>query len=440
MATPKQSGPDAPHDLQPELQPQAPAAHDAQPKAAGAAEKPNTALAMVQAVEGVGTEAVDHVAKIAADAAHEWTTIAKWLHSSRGNDFVQQVAARMTVGGNVAKQIASLSPEQRQAYDEIRAKNPKATEQEALKQAQMSRPLDAKDQQHVLDAISKLASVKPKPINPGNNPNVTQIEVSFDGTWDNKDEMAIDTNPALINDLFEGTKHYEIGVATSPETSALGGWFGAGISNRINTAYNQIVQDVNAAKQANPNAEVVLIVAGFSRGSAAARAFANVLAKRGIPDTSSKKTEDGGYEKKLATPRIGAMILFDTVGSVGIPGTNLNPGLDLSIPTNVDNVLHLTAGDEKRKMFPLSSAKDPTQPDDPRITELTLPGAHSDIGGSYANDYSKIPLAMADDYLRRAGANVKQVGMPDVHDPALRLHDTGGSGERTVYDSKNPRH
>jgi hypothetical protein len=407
---------------------QAPAADTAAPAAVG------SGMAQVQGLRATGPDAVDHVAQIATKHAPEWPAIAQWLHQSRGNEFVQRVIAKMT-GHEEDLKLAALKPEQRRYYDDLRAKDPKMTEKEALAQAQASRPLNPTDQQVVLEAIAKLAAVKPRPINPGNNPNVTQIEVSFDGTWDNKDEMAFDTNPALITDLFEGTKHYEKGVATDPSTDLVGGWFGAGISNRINAAYNQVVADVNAAKAANPNAEVVLIVSGFSRGSAAARAFVNVLNKRGVPDTSAKQQ---GAGHMLPAPRIGAMILFDTVGSVGIPGTNLNPGLDLTIPANAENVLHLTARDEKRGMFPLSTAKDAKHPDDPRITELALPGGHSDIGGSYANGYSQIPLAMADDYLARAGAHVKPMAMPDVHDPSLLIHDTGGTKPRTVYDSANP--
>jgi len=391
----------------------------------------STALTQVQAVRTSGPEAIAHVATIASDHPQEWPGIARWLQQARGNDFVQHVMARLS-GHETDYELARLTPEQRQDYDKIRARDPKITEKEAIQEARASKPLTPDDKQAVLAAVSKLASVKPRPINPTNNPNVTQIEVSFDGTWDDRDEMAFDTNPALVEDLFHGTKHYELGVATSASTDIVGGWFGAGISNRIDTAYNQVVADINAAHQANPNAEVALIVSGFSRGSAAARAFVNVLNKRGVPDTSSAKTGNH-YAKNLAAPRIGAMILFDTVGSVGIPGTNLNPGLDLSIPGNAENVLHITARDEKRGMFPLSSAVAPGHEHDPRITELSIPGGHSDIGGSYRNDYSKIPLAMSTSYLKRAGATIDEAPMPDVNDPELRIHDTGGTKPRTVY-------
>lgn len=393
------------------------------------------ALSQVQAIRTAGPEAVAHVATIATDHPREWPGIAQWLQKARGNEFVQHVMARLS-GHEADYELARLTPEQRQEYDKIRARDPEITEKDAIAEARSAKSLTPDDKQAVMAAVSKLASVKPRPINPTNDPNLTQIEVSFDGTWDDRDEMAFDTNPALIEDLFHGTKHYEIGVATSASTDIVGGWFGAGISNRIDAAYNQVVADVNAAHQANPNAQVALVVSGFSRGSAAARAFVNVLNKRGVPDTSSAMSH-GHHTKNLAAPRIGAMILFDTVGSVGIPGTDLNPGLDLSIPGNAENVLHITARDESRTMFPLSSAVDPKQAHDPRITELSIPGAHSDIGGSYRNDYSKIPLAMSADYLRRAGANVGPTPMPDVNDPSLRIHDTGGGGHRKVFQYTN---
>jgi hypothetical protein len=138
------------------------------------------------------------------------------------------------------------------------------------------------------------------------------------------------------------------------------------------------------------------------------------------------------------------MVLYDTVGSVGVPGTNLNPGLDLTIPQNAENVLHITAGGEHRRLFPLSSAVDSTYPGtDDRITEVELPGAHSDVGGSYSNEYSRIALQLAQEYLTRLGLAFPPVDPAtaiDPNDPSLRLHNSGGSQnhQRRVYDSYNP--
>jgi uncharacterized protein (DUF2235 family) len=281
------------------------------------------------------------------------------------------------------------------------------------------------------------------PIDDGSNPNLVQMEVSFDGTWNSRDDMLFDTNPALLEQMFQGTRNYQIGVGTSPLTAPLGGLAGAGIHNRIDRAYEKLVQQINEARRANPNAEIVLITSGFSRGATAARAFVNELNRRGVPDLTSPRDQRGNHTRYHEPPRIGAMVLFDTVGSVGVPGTNLNPGLDLSIPANAENVLHLTAADEHRRPFPLSSVVDRSRPDDGRIAEVALPGVHSDVGGSYPNPYSRIPLQLAQEYLARLGVHIDPVNPDDVVDPAdpsLRLHRNMGNPDhrRGEYPSHNP--
>jgi hypothetical protein len=346
----------------------------------------------------------------------------------------------------IDRQVEALPPDQRAYFEQIIAESATPTDhttrKDALATAKSSRPLSPDDQKAVIAAQHKLASMKAVPIDDGTNPHRVQLEVTFDGTWNSRDDMIYDTNPALINDMFDGGKDYQVGVGTSKWTKLIGGATGAGIGNRIESAYNNLVAKINTIKGSDPQAEVILIVTGFSRGSTAARAFTNELNKRGVPDLGSADGK-GGYKHYFEGPRIGVMILFDTVGSVGLPGNNINAGLDLSIPANAENVLHLTANDEHRAMFPLSSAVDPSRPDDGRITQVGLPGAHSDVGGSYPNPYSKIPLQIAQDYMVKRGVHVKPVDPSQAVDPAdprLRLHDSGGSPnrERTVYPSHNP--
>jgi uncharacterized protein (DUF2235 family) len=343
------------------------------------------------------------------------------------------VFATLGACASTQAEIRSLPPDQRTYFDAIRTADRTASDAAALKTAKASRELTPADRDAVMAAETSLAAIAPRRIDDGTKPSLVQIELAFDGTWDDRAKMVFETNPALLIELFDGPKHYETGVGTTTMTKLVGGAAGAGVHHRIDRAYEWLVDECNRVARADPRTEIALIITGFSRGSTTARAFANVLDKRGVPDRATKGA-------MLATPRIAALILFDTVGSVGIPGTDLNPGLDLSIPATAENVLHLTARDEKRKMFPLSSAKDPTQPDDPRITEIALPGVHSDVGGSYPNPYSRIALRMAYDYLQRAGARLKPIGeTPDIRDASLRLHRSGGDGTRTVYPSKNPR-
>ena len=99
---------------------------------------------------------------------------------------------------------------------------------------------------------------------------------------------------------------------------------------------------------------------------------------------SSSKQPDGTFKEHYDTPHVGVMVLFYTVEM------SANRNLEMGIPANVDNVLHITARDEHRTDFPLSKATDPKRPDDDRITEVAMPGSRGDIGGGNPHAYSRI--------------------------------------------------
>ena len=70
--------------------------------------------------------------------------------------------------------------------------------------------------------------------------------------------------------------------------------------------------------------------------------------------------------------------LFDTVGSIFIPGNENELFYDLGLPSGcARNVVHLVAAQEWREYFPLTR----TLPGDGE--EIVLAGAHADIGGGY---------------------------------------------------------
>lgn len=350
-----------------------------------------------------------------------------------------------TAGDKAFSATDHLRPDQRAYYEQIRTQEPGIPDKRAQQLAGESRPLTQNDRDTVTAIQRKIATMKPKRIDDPKNPNLVQIEVAFDGTGDDREVMPNDTNPALLEDAFEGPKQYQPGIATK-RGKGLGTTVandiqfatGAGMQERIDAAYTNLVAEVNSIKGGNPKAEVVLVVTGFSRGAAEARAFTNELNKRGVPVTSSKQP-DGTFKEHYATPHVGVMVLFDTVEM------SANRSLDMSIPANVDNVLHITARDEHRTDFPLTKATDPNRPDDGRITEVAMPGSHGDIGGGNPNAYSKISEQIARQYMANAGVQMKPEApgaQVDVNDPNLRLHDTGGGlfgMKRPTFDSKNPQ-
>jgi len=198
------------------------------------------------------------------------------------------------------------------------------------------------------------------------------------------------TNVAKLFDVYRGLRWYEKGVGTAWHTRYLGGMTGAGGGNRIQAMYAKLVEFYNTPDPTGENQQIDVI--GFSRGAALARTFVNYInSKGGVLLTGP----DGRPTGVVCPVKIRFLGLFDTVASFGWPGNNVNWGQNLTIPLNVENVRHAVALDEKRRMFPLSSVlSNPNNPlADPRIVEMGFAGAHSDIGGGYADgDLSNLAL------------------------------------------------
>lgn len=348
------------------------------------------------------------------------------VHGGPGDDLIREPAT--------AQALASLSPDQRAYFDAIQRHEPPIATKAALDAARISRPLTAEDRQRIVNAQNAIENLPLEPIVDPSNPNQVVLHITFDGTWFDREEMPVESNPALLEYLAASDlSRYFPGVGTDPITKLIAGATGMGAKARIEKAYAEVVR--RAQQESERGREVVIVLSGFSRGAASARAFANMLNDRGVPMADGR----GGTEWEA--PRIGAMVLFDTVASFGIPGNEINLGYDLNIPPNVENVLHLTASNEARNFFPLTSAVDPARPDDRRITEIGLPGSHTDIGGSHPNPYSRLVLGMAYQYLEKLGVPLEPLGAlapPSASDPSLRLHDSGGMGRRPVYPVTNP--
>ena len=141
---------------------------------------------------------------------------------------------------------------------------------------------------------------------------------------------------------------------------------------------------------------VTIDLFGFSRGAALARHFVNVILA-GLPDLSQKPvpvTDESLLFGEMLTPpgegnaalrypalpnvSIRFVGLFDTVGSMFIPGNDNELFYDLGLPSGcAQNIVHLVAAQEWREYFPLTRIL----PGDGE--EIVLVGAHADIGGGY---------------------------------------------------------
>ena len=207
-----------------------------------------------------------------------------------------------------------------------------------------------------------------------------------------------------------------------------------------------------------------IFIVGFSRGAYTARALAGLIVARGLLD-AKRNDLDGdraqayrlgsaewftyrrevlkerksllrtlaevavdlpGFLQSPATaPRIAdvpieAVVVWDTVGSLGIPAYNLKTDTqldafqfaDLVLSPKVRHGLHAVSVDEQRSNFT------PTlwDPDD-RITQVLFPGAHADVGGGYPESES----GLSDGGLQWVVEELTRLGVAFAAKPAVTL-------------------
>jgi uncharacterized protein (DUF2235 family) len=198
----------------------------------------------------------------------------------------------------------------------------------------------------------------------------------------------------------------------------LGKAFGDGIAEQIVRGYTFLSRNYTAGDE--------IIITGFSRGAAAARALAGFVAVQGLLDKTKYDVDnkDTAYLRAIgawyqyrandpelanqdrltsigdeagrpvpqltpdayaAIPRIEAVAAFDTVSSLGLPQVDANGDAiydfticDTVLNPKVINGFHALSADEIRDVFAPTfwTARG-------GIVQVIFPGAHSDVGGGY---------------------------------------------------------
>ena len=240
------------------------------------------------------------------------------------------------------------------------------------------------------------ASCKPYMANPdssyGNDiTNIKKLHELYDYTEGLKGDAL--NKKAIIRLYVEG-----IGTDAGETDNPVGLGLGrgdSGVAGRVQNAFIQIKAQVKTLISENPDCEINSLVFdafGFSRGAAAARHFANELIRNQGPLLHLVHDNSRGFaphfQRQLGSEVfIGFVGLFDTVASVvgvfnggDIKTSNITPGVRLYLDRQfATNVVQLSARDERRANFALTRVK-------PDHLEITLPGVHSDIGGSYLDE------------------------------------------------------
>ncbi|MCU0763829.1 MAG: DUF2235 domain-containing protein [Hydrogenophaga sp.] len=231
-----------------------------------------------------------------------------------------------------------------------------------------------------------------------------------------KDAQENWTNVALLGQGLReaqrnGADHIGVGYVVGPgtqdnaviRTNDLA--TGASFTARVEEGYKQFIDQSAQWLRENPNADISLMAVGFSRGAEQAAALTRLVHERGIhdPDGALYTRNSAGeithvhYTRPPLVPPgqvAQSVLLFDPVGT-GEPERH-----DRRLASSVLGGMQISARDEKRDPFPSTNVIPPGLSEDGRFLNTEVAGAHSNIGGSYAqNGLSNRSFNLAADYI-----------------------------------------
>lgn len=165
----------------------------------------------------------------------------------------------------------------------------------------------------------------------------------------------------------------------------------AGVIQQVNQAFSQLALRLRETLQGRTIDKLTLDLFGFSRGAAAARHAAHEI-NLGKSGRLAKVLKDNGLLWPVHV-QIRFVGVFDSVAAIVNPlagdlltHNDRNYPVKLYLdPGKVARAVHLTAAHEHRKNFALNSLRESNGILPANFREITLPGAHSDIGGGYGD-------------------------------------------------------
>jgi uncharacterized protein (DUF2235 family) len=253
-----------------------------------------------------------------------------------------------------------------------------------------------------------------------------KIIICADGTWNSSHGVGAVANDTNVRKLYcaladtpDQMRYYDSGVGTdgTPIDHFTGGAMGEGLFQKVQDGYEFL------AYVWDPGDEIYIF--GFSRGAYTARSLGGMIAGFGVPNknfdnttvqkifTAYRQTDpalrasmkaDLDAEYALSTAHIRMIGVWDTVGSLGVPGllfSLLNQKqygfLDTELHPCVQNAYHAVCIDERRVQFRptlWTDASGSPRANDEQLEQVWFSGVHCDIGGGYGDcQLSEIALA-----------------------------------------------
>lgn len=252
-----------------------------------------------------------------------------------------------------------------------------------------------------------------------------RIVLCFDGTWNKPADENLPSNQQVetnVRRFYEAVlpvgadgipqvRWYDEGIGTHWYDRFLGGMFGAGLELNILEGYKFLVNTYEDGDE--------IYVLGFSRGAYTARSLVGLLrncglVKKGLsdlkigsayglyrarddgPDSITARLFREAFSREVRVKFVG---VWDTVGALGIPLDLLQKFNmkffefhDTQLSRIVENAFHAVAVNENRIDYEVC-LWNPTQSPTQTLEQRWFIGAHSNIGGGYADrQLSDIPL------------------------------------------------
>jgi hypothetical protein len=190
---------------------------------------------------------------------------------------------------------------------------------------------------------------------------------------------------------------------------------------RLEEMYDQLIRQSSKWLQEDPQAQIRIIETGFSRGADQAAGFARMVHERGIQNIDTLVRSPNGGPPTFNGPALvepgkipQAVALFDPVGT-GVPQHHSR-----QLPPSVVSGFQIVARDERRNLFPSTQIIPQGLSSDGRFLGVTVPGAHSDIGGSYhLNGLGVLNGNLMTDYINRLSATPLLERQPEPTDPRM---------------------
>jgi uncharacterized protein (DUF2235 family) len=239
----------------------------------------------------------------------------------------------------------------------------------------------------------------------------TRYVLFFDGTWnDPQDRTNVYKLARSLPDCDEDTDQrffYDPGVGTAALGKLAGGTTGYGLSENLQQGYDWLARRYCEGDE--------IFVFGFSRGAYTARSFVGLIRKCGLLHIVRFRTN---YSREVRIRMIG---VWDTVGSLGVPGTTLThrgyfSWHDTQLSKIVDYAAQAMALDEHREAFDIEfwTSDDGNKKDDNiDVEQRWFIGAHANVGGGYGDDaLSDLSFVWMQQKARVAGLKLKLASTP----------------------------